>query len=177
MNWDGQKLIETGRVFEWELQLPENMVVRTEAYYDTVYEHGVSTSWKFWRRFADGGSQITILSAIDRTGNVVPLDRSRKAAGELEDFTISIGNGDGLGQRFPVDYCITVDQRKAPTGVGCRPENKNCMIYASYFGWPLDVGVPRNSFYREPQKVCKVLRDTLRGWTTKIDSLIVNNSK
>lgn len=173
--WQDGKAKTASRVAEWRLQVPDGFYIFKEGYYPTVYEHGrVQRSvWTWWRRFPDGGSLATIGSALNPADEIVPNDRLSANYKTLRQFSITMGNNAGIGERFPVDYCITSDERfRSPDKpfAGCA-DTAGCSIYMSYQGWPLTIGVPREGLYREPERVCRILRATLAAWTKHIDDL------
>ena len=161
----------------------------------TVYIEGVPESQKeisIWRiRLPDGiprSSQGAVLfNDFDKDGRGKYYDigvagwlkddkiisnptDNRKHDFSAEYFAIEISNGLLEHTRFSNEnYCISEDD--ARIGTSCTKNVPDCIVYMNYHGWNAYAGVPRETLYKTPDFVCKILRKNLDAWTISIDDL------
>lgn len=174
---DGRSVAGT-KVDEWRLKIPREFYLQTEGYFQHVLIPG-SEKWasrQFWR-FRNGGSLLSVLAVVTPAGEVVPhtVDTDIRD-GSHESFSFILSNGiDEKIQEFGRQYCITKDDWFKATGPKLCT-TPNCTIFMSFDGWPAHVSVPRLSLYRDPQRVCQILRNVLNKWTVSIDPRLVPTS-
>lgn len=171
--WVSNKPRKTQRISEWRLNLPNQFTTQNDAYNSRTYEFGKTNTWKPWVRFPDGASMITVLASLNADEEVVPLDVYRT----IPEFSFSLGNHVGRGERFAPDYCVTKDVVFQNLPQGRCTATPVCEIYMSLHGWPVSVGVPREGLYKTPDRVCQILKKTLSAWTIKIDDLRADHSE
>jgi len=94
-------------------------------------------------------------------------------------FSISLSNALLEESLFAQqDYCLSADaiyQLRLDRGHNpssrCGDTRNACHVWMNYHGWDVRVAVSRIGLYREPEKVCRILRHTLDTWTLSIDDL------
>lgn len=168
--WKGKTPVKADRILEWKIRVPDDVVVRTDGYYKTAYEHGKTKSWIPWRRFPDGGSLLFMYSQSRPIDAPNQLGAGQSIPAGIEALTIS--NGKGLSEKYGWDYCVTADERFAGTRGGCHrelPGMVSCSVYMSYNGWPVDVGARIDGLYQQPAKTCQIVKSLLDAWTVSID--------
>lgn len=170
------------RIREWHFKTPPEILAhRYHAFLDPVFDPQRMDSDR-------GGQSVYFTTHIDKADAVVPY-RPQPGGDPNRAFAIDMNNG-ALDALTPAreDFCLTTDEldrlhnQKIRDAQGlalnrCPPTNGNCSIYLNYHGWDVSVSVAREGLYRDPQKVCSILRSTLDRWTVSVDDLRVTPSK
>jgi hypothetical protein len=173
--WLDGKPVRSTKVVEWHLKIPSEFVRKTEGYYSNVFElDGAESRWnRLWRRFPDGASILEVLASVNAKDEVVPLISD---TGASQHFSIQLKNTLGESRKFPGNYCITEDEREkayktSGKRTGCLDSYINCRVFLNYHGWSVVVGVARERLYKEPERVCEIVKKTLSAWTKSVDDI------
>jgi len=168
--YDDGRIATGHRVREWRLQVPSNFGVGT--YY-------VWSNPPFDPSTNRGGQLAYLNSNIDTTGAVVPYRPTSEGHGNPNrQFAITMSAAPLQEYQLARDdYCLTDDdivrlrskRDQSYGGTGC--QKPACNVWMNYFGWQAHVSVDSGGLYRDPQRVCAILRRTLDSWTATIDDL------
>ena len=173
VEWVGSTPTKGSNIKEWRLNIPSKFSIdRIPLFRSPAFDPAAVGN-------DDGRNFVSLSSLLDPSGSVVPYsgagDRNRS-------FSIFIANGFVEGSVAQDDYCLTADalhemRKRGQDRYGifplstCREASTDCFVSLNYHGWPTEAAVARDGLYREPQKVCQILRDTLDAWTISIDEL------
>jgi len=59
----------------------------------------------------------------------------------------------------------------------CSEGKKKCRLILPIDGWPVDISLPRDLYFEDPQKYCGVVKDFLDDLTIERDDLRKSNFK
>jgi hypothetical protein len=161
--WSGGAVRHGSNVYEWMLGVPKS------------YRAFIRDPWTIYDD--DEGTPPMVYGGVTIDGEFTTGYSRPRGLQALEDwpqFFVIKFNGE-YGSKAATEYCLTQDQYgpmwAAPghTGYVCRSDL--CEVHLSYHGWNVDVTVPSRGMYREPVRVCEIVRKSLDRWTTYIDNL------
>jgi hypothetical protein len=164
----------------WHLRIPKQIyLIRSGSVTGAAYDD---------RRIRDPGTTYsfnnagwTTVFALSNIEGSAPISGKDLRIGEV--FNVELDNKAlRLPRLVKSNYCLSVDEIVAdkpghPGQIPCTPPpgGVNCSVVMNYHGWNAIVSVSRQALYKEPRRVCELLRSTLDAWTVSIDD--TRNSK